>query len=87
MRIFLIAGKAGCGKDEVAKLIKSKFKLSSCFYSLMFQIMVLPMGDNYHFYTATSVLIYALFENLKLPFFKYHIKQYPIGSFTLSFSI
>ena len=24
MRVFLIAGKAGCGKDEVAKLIKSK---------------------------------------------------------------
>ena len=24
MKVFLIAGKAGCGKDEVAKLIKSK---------------------------------------------------------------
>lgn len=24
MRVFLIAGKAGCGKNEVAKLIKSK---------------------------------------------------------------
>jgi phosphomevalonate kinase len=24
MRVFLISGKAGCGKDEVAKLIKSK---------------------------------------------------------------
>ena len=55
----------------IYKLIKSKFKLSSCFYALMFQVMILPMGDNYHFYTATSVLIYALFENLKLPIFKY----------------
>ena len=26
MRVFLIAGKAGCGKDEVAKLIKSKLE-------------------------------------------------------------
>jgi len=55
----------------IYKLIKSKFKLSTCFYALMFQIMVLPMGDNYHFYTSTSVIIYALVENLKLPIFKY----------------
>lgn len=49
------------------KLIKSKFKNSSYFYGLMFQIIALPMGDKYHFFMGLSVIFYVLLLNYKLP--------------------
>lgn len=49
------------------KLIKSNFKKSYYFYSLMFQIVALPMGDKFHFFLAISVVAYALLIEYKLP--------------------
>jgi len=53
------------------KLIKSKFKLSNYFYAIMFQIMVLPMGDNFHFFMASSVIIYVLLMEYDITKIKY----------------
>jgi len=49
------------------KLIKSKFKKSYYFYGLMFQIVALPMGDKFHFFTAISVVAYSILIDYKLP--------------------
>ena len=47
MKVFLITGKAGCGKDEVAKLIKSK--LDKLFNDLPMILVLLFVIMLYHF--------------------------------------
>lgn len=50
----------------VYKLIKTKFKNSSYFYGLMFQIIAFPMGDKLHFFMALLIIFYVLLINYKL---------------------
>lgn len=50
----------------IYKLIKTKFKNSSYFYGLMFQVVAFPMGDKLHFFMALLIVFYVLLINHKL---------------------
>lgn len=46
-------------------LFESKFRNKEVFYILMFQIMMYPLGDGYHFFVSFFPVIYYLVKNIK----------------------
>lgn len=49
----------------IIKLIKSKFKDSEVFYILMFQLIMYPLPDEFHFFSAVFPVAYYILKNEK----------------------
>jgi len=62
----------------VYRLIKSKFKNSKLFYLLMFQIVTVPIFDDYHFMIGFIPVLYYFLATANIE--KYKIKYYTIIS-------
>lgn len=59
-------------------LLKKKFKCEKVFYILMYQIITIPICDDYHFMMGHLLILYWCFENIK--FNKYRYKYFFIVS-------
>ena len=55
-------------------LVKKKFKCEKVFFILMYQIITIPICDDYHFMMGYLLVLYWVFENIK--FNKYRYKYF-----------
>jgi hypothetical protein len=54
----------------IFKLIKCRFNDKKLFYVIMFQIISIPICDDYHFMIAFLAVLYYLLDNLKIKLYK-----------------